>query len=188
MSIAPSTHHRAGAQVRDAPKVHKRRALVTAFALVLPASAAAPMLASAPADASQPAAAVQAAYCIPPATPRAAAAQNANETATVLSGTTEGALTATGSLGVPVGASSAGTVKVRLTRWGWATTVGVGKATVAAAGCSQLSIALTAAGERLLKAGEASKVPLELLVTSRFIPVPGSGRAATARVVATLNP
>jgi hypothetical protein len=187
MPTNPTHDRREGAPARIGPRINRRRALVTALALALPASAGAAMLASQPADAARPAAVgVLAAYCLPPTTPRAAAAQNASATTTVLSRTNEGALAAAHSFGVPVGASSAGTVSVRLTSS--TKTVGAGKTSVAAAGCSQLTIALTAAGERLLKAGEASKTPIKLLVTSEFIPLRNSGRAATARVVVTLNP
>jgi hypothetical protein len=167
-------------------KTHRGRDVAVIVALAVPVVSAASLLA-----ASQPAAArriarAATAYCIPPATASAAATENAENTSVVLSTSTEGGLASAGSVSVPVDASSAGTIAIKLTAK--KTIIGSGSASVTESGCFQLTITLTSSGKQLLQRDEESRTPIKLLITSKFTPVKGSGKAATATATATVNP
>jgi hypothetical protein len=125
-----------------------------------------------------------AAYCVPSSTAGAAATENANNTKAVLSSYTEGSLAKAGAIGVPVGASSAGTISIVLTSG--TTTIGSGNASVSKSGCFQLTVVLTSKGKQLLKRDEAAEKPISILISSTF--KPAKGKAATAKATATVKP
>lgn len=160
-----------------------RRTLATVAVLALPAVSASPLLAAQPAGASRGTKA--AVYCIPPSTPAAAATENANNTGAILSKHTEGNLANAGAVSVPVGASSAGTITIKLTHG--STSIGAGSVTVTKSGCSRLTITITAGGKQLLKRDETSNTPISILITSKFTPK-GSSKTAIATKTVTLKP
>jgi hypothetical protein len=126
------------------------------------------------------------AYCVSPSTAKIAAVESAKDTSSTLSAFTDGSLASAGSFAVSVGASSAGTISIKLTNR--KTTVGSGGAVVGKSGCYQLTVTLTSRGKQLLNTGETSKTPVAIAIKSMFSPVRGFGKAATAAATVTIQP
>jgi hypothetical protein len=167
------------------PNTRRERVAIAVAVLAISTLPAVSPLASETASASRITRAAVA-YCIPPSTAKGAAAENAESTSSALSAFTEGSLASAGSLAVPVGASSAGTVSIALTHQ--KTQVGSGSAAVRESGCYQLTVTLTSKGRQLLSSDETSKTPVAIGIKSTFTPVKGSGKVATAVAMVTLQP